>query len=493
MSDHPNAASTVAIADADPRLYNHDLAPVAPAGRTWGVFSIFAMWMSDVHSVGGYTFAASLFFLGLTGWEVLLAMIVGITAVYFLMNLIGRPSMKYGTPFPVVARMSFGVMGANVAAGLRGIVGIVWYGVQTYFASKAVQVLVLAFFPGAEAWTHGSFFGLSALGWCSFLFMWLFQLLIFLNGMETIRKFIDFCGPVVYIVMFALAIWILAQTGTSSLSLQLSPRAEGSAVGHMANAAMLIVAYFAALLLNFGDFSRFARDERAMKVGNFLGLPVNFIVFAIITVIVTAGTVKVFGEAIMDPVAIVERIGNPWVVALGSITFIVATMGINIVANFVSPAYDISNLYPEKIDFRLGGLITSILSVLVCPWIFVSSPQAITIFVSIFGAALGPMFGILVADYYWVKRQQIVLEDLYTMSPKGSLYFEGGWNRMALIALAGAGFVSIGLSLLGAYAVIPNIGDWGWLVGAALGAALYLALMRRREAPSLARPGGVVA
>src|SRR5216684_1020866 len=471
MSGHSNAPSAVAIAGADPRLYNHDLAPVAPAGRTWGAFSIFAMWMSDVHSVGGYTFAASLFFLGLTGREVLLAMVVGITAVYFLMNLIGRPSLKYGTPFPVVARMSFGVMGANIAAGLRGIVGIVWYGVQTYFASKAVQALVLAFYPGAEAYTHSSFIGLSALGWFSFLFMWLFQLLIFLNGMETIRKFIDFCGPVVYIVMFALAIWILAQTGTSSLSLQLSPRVEGSAVGHMANAAMLIVAYFAALLLNFGDFSRFARDGKAMKVGNFLGLPVNFIVFAIITVIVTAGTVKVFGEAIMDPVAI---------------------MGINIVANFVSPAYDISNLYPEKIDFRLGGLIASILSVMVCPWIFVSSPQAITIFVSIFGAALGPMFGIMVADYYLVKRQHVILEDLYTMSPNGSLYFAGGWNRAALIALAGAGFVSIGLSLFGAYGVIPNIGDWGWLFGATLGAALYTTLMRR-EAPSLSRPDGVVA
>src|SRR5712691_2480159 len=354
MSGHSNQPAVVAIAGADPRLYNDDLAPVAPEGRTWGVFSIFAMWMSDVHSVGGYTFAASLFFLGLTGWEVLLAMVAGITAVYFLMNLIGRPSLKYGTPFPVVARMSFGVMGANIAAGLRGIVGIVWYGVQTYFASKAVQALVLAFYPGAEAYTHSSFIGLSALGWFSFLFMWLFQLLIFLNGMETIRKFIVFCGPVVYIVMFALAIWILAQTGTSSLSLQLSPRVEGSAVGHMANAAMLIVAYFAALLLNFGDFSRFARDGKAMKVGNFLGLPVNFIVFAIITVIVTAGTVKVFGEAIMDPVAIVERIGNPWVVALGSITFIVATMGINIVANFVSPAYHIDPVGDGmSVDFRL--------------------------------------------------------------------------------------------------------------------------------------------
>src|SRR6201990_2128239 len=451
MSGHSNAPPALAIPGADPRLYNHDRAPVAPEGRTWGVFSIFAMWMSDVHSVGGYTFAASLFFLGLTGWEVLLAMVVGISAVYFLMTLIGRPSLKYGTPFPVVARMSFGVMGANIAAGLRGIVGIVWYGVQTYFASKAVQALVLTFYPAAEAWTHSGFAGLSLLGWGSFLFMWIFQLLIFLNGMETIRKFIDFCGPVVYIVMFALAIWILAQTGFSSLNLQLSPPAAGSSLAHMANAAMLIVAYFAALLLNFGDFSRFAKDDRSMKFGNFLGLPVNFIVFAVITVIVTAGTVKVFGEAIMDPVAIVERIGNPIVVAIGSITFIVATMGINIMANFVSPAYDISNLYPGKIDFRRGGLITSILSVIVCPWIFVSSPQAITIFVSVFGAILGPMFGIMVPASYLVKRQQIVLNDLYSMSPNGSLHFQNGWNGRALLALAGSAVVAIGLALSGAY------------------------------------------
>src|ERR1700689_310987 len=430
MSGHSNASLVIAVPDADPRLYNHDLAPVAPAGRNWGVFSIFAMWMSDVHSVGGYTFAASLFFLGLTGWEVLLAMVAGITAVYFLMNLIGRPSLKYGIPFPVVARISFGVMGANLAAMVRGVVGIVWYGVQTYFASKAVQVLVVTLFPAAVDLTHNNFLGLSTLAWFSFLFMWLFQLLIFLSGMERIRRFIDFCGPVVYVVMFALAIWILWQTGFSSLALQLSPPADstGATLGVMANAAMLIVAYFAALLLNFGDFARFGKNESAMKMGNFLGLPVNFLVFSIITVIVTAGTLKVFGQAIMDPVRIVERIGNPVVVIIGSITFIVATMGINIVANFVSPAYDIANLYPERINFRLGGLITSILSVLVCPWLFVSCPQAITLFVSIFGSVLGPMFGIIVADYYLVKRQVVVVEDLYTMSPNGAYNYDGAWN-----------------------------------------------------------------
>ncbi len=233
--------------------------------------------------------------------------------------------------------------------------------------------------------------------------------------------------------MFVLAIWMLYQAGFSSLSLQLSPPAASNVatVGVMANAAMLIVAYFAALLLNFGDFARFGKDEAAMKVGNFLGLPVNFLVFSIIAVIVTAGTLKVFGQAIMDPVLIVEKIGNPIVVIIGSITFIVATMGINIVANFVSPAYDISNLKPEKINFRMGGLITSILSVLVCPWLFVASPSAITLFVSIFGSVLGPMFGIMMADYYLVKKQVIVLDDLYTMSPSGTYNYDGGWNRKA--------------------------------------------------------------
>ena len=156
-------------------------------------------------------------------------------------------------------------------------------------------------------------------------------------------------------------------------------------------------------------------------------------------------------------------------------------MGINIVANFVSPAYDISNLAPERINFRMGGLITSILSVLVCPWLFVASPSAITLFVSIFGSVLGPMFGIMIADYYLVKRQIVVVEDLYTLSPKGSFNYDGGWNHKALIALAISGVLSIGLSLLGAYGVIFNVGDWGWLIGASAGALVYRGLSQPRE------------
>jgi NCS1 family nucleobase:cation symporter-1 len=191
----------------------------------------------------------------------------------------------------------------------------------------------------------------------------------------------------------------------------------------------------------------------------------------------------------MDPILIVEKIGNPIVVIVGSITFIVATMGINIVANFVSPAYDISNLRPEHISFRMGGFITSILSVLVCPWLFVASPSAITLFVSIFGSVLGPMFGIMIVDYYLVKRQAVTVDDLYSMAPQATYNYGGGWNKKALIALAVSGAISIGLSLLGAYGVMFNVGDWGWLIGASVGASIYRGLSQPQARLMAARAG----
>ncbi|QSN62548.1 NCS1 family nucleobase:cation symporter-1 [Caballeronia sp. M1242] len=470
----------VEVVNADERLYNHDLAPVPRARRTWTGYSIFAMWMSDVHSVGGYTFAASLFLLGLSGWQVLLAMTIGILVVYVLMNWVGKPSLVHGIPFPVMARVSMGVMGANLAALIRGVVGIVWYGVQTYFASKAVATLLLLFVPSAAALRDSSFLRLDMLGWVSFLFMWLLQLVIFQRGMEIIRKFIDFCGPAVYVVMFFLMGWILYRAGLGSLNLTLSGKVlPGDEQLHaMVNAILLVVSYFAALLLNFGDFSRFAKSERQMKIGNFLGLPFNFIAFAIITVIVTAGSEKVFGAMIMDPVEIVSRIDNKLAVAVGSITFVIATMGINIVANFVSPAYDIANLFPKHVDFKKGGLIASVLAVVVCPWIFVDSPKAITIFVSVFGAVLAPLYGVMIADYYLVKRQHVNAAELYTMQPGSRFYYDGGWNKVGLAALIVSGVISVGweLSTQLLKALPPN--NLGWLIGAVAGALLYIVFMR---------------
>jgi NCS1 family nucleobase:cation symporter-1 len=468
------------IQGADPRLINEDLAPVTGTKKTWSSYSVFAMWMSDVHSVGGYTFAASLFLLGLSGWQVLAALVIGIAVVNVLMNWIGKPSQQHGIPFPVMARVSLGVMGANFAATIRGVVGIVWYGVQTYFASKAVATLVLVFFPTAASLQATSFLRLDLLGWGCFLFMWFFQLLIFQRGMEAIRKFIDFCGPAVYLVMFLLMGWILWKAGWDSLDLTLSDKVLTGAESFVAmgSAILLVVAYFAALLLNFGDFSRFAKSERDMKVGNFLGLPVNFILFAIIVVVVTAGSAKVFGHMIMDPVEIVSKIDNKWAVVLGSVTFVIATMGINIVANFVSPAYDIANLFPKHVDFKKGGLIASVLAVVVCPWIFVDSPRAITVFVSIFGAVLAPMFGVMVADFYLLKKQVIDVRQLYTMAPEGRYHYDGGWNKVGLAALGISGVISIGWELCTQLLKVLPENNFGWVIGAVAGAVIYMLMMR---------------
>jgi nucleobase:cation symporter-1, NCS1 family len=274
--------------------------------------------------------------------------------------------------------------------------------------------------------------------------------------------------------------WILYRAGLGSLNLTLGGKVlSGDDQLHaMINAVLLVVSYFAALLLNFGDFSRFAKSERQMRIGNFLGLPFNFVAFAIITVIVTAGSEKVFGTMIMDPVEIVSRIENKVWVAIGSITFIVATMGINIVANFVSPAYDIANLFPKHVDFKKGGLIASILAVIVCPWIFVDSPKAITIFVSVFGAVLAPMYGVMIADYYLVKHQQVNAAELYTMQPGGRFYYDGGWNKVGLAALLLSGVISVGWELSTQFFKLLPANNLGWLIGAAAGAVFYLVFMR---------------
>ena len=477
----PPVDSFHAIPGSDNRLINEDLAPVTGAKKTWSSYSVFAMWMSDVHSVGGYTFAASLFLLGLSGWQVFAALVIGIGIVNVLMNWIGKPSQRHGIPFPVMARLSLGVMGANFAAVIRGVVGIVWYGVQTYFASKAVATLVLLFFPSAASLQATSLLRLDMLGWASFLFMWFFQLLIFQRGMETIRKFIDFCGPAVYVVMFMLMGWIIWKAGWDALDLTLTDKVlTGSqSVIAMVSAILLVVAYFAALLLNFGDFSRFAKTERDMKVGNFLGLPINFILFAIIVVVVTAGSAKVFGHMIMDPIEIVARIDNKWAVVLGSVTFIIATMGINIVANFVSPAYDLVNLFPKHLNFKKGGLIASLLAVLVCPWIFVDSPKAITVFVSIFGAVLAPMFGVMIADFYLLKKQVVDVAQLYTMAPGGRYHYDGGWNKVGLAALGLASVLSIGWELCTQLLRVLPENNFGWVIGAVAGAVIYMAMMRK--------------
>lgn len=462
------------------RLYNEDLAPAKE--RTWNWYSLFAMWMSDVHSIGGYTFAAGLFFLGLSGWKVFLALIVGITITYVFMNLTGIIGQRHGIPYPVVARISFGVFGANIPALIRAIIAIVWYGIQTWLASVAVQVLLLRIWPPLERYTQNDLLGLSTLGWLCFIALWAVQLIVLRHGMETIRRFVDWAGPAIYAVMFALAIWLLIEAG-GSISLSLSTRAltPGEELLAFLTAVSLVIAYFSTLLLNFCDFSRFAPSERMVKWGNFLGLPVNFTLFSLVTVVTTAGSRAVFGEFITDPVEIVARIPSTFALILGAVTFAVATIGINIVANFVSPAYDLSNAFPKHIDFKRGGLISAVVAVVVLPWHLYNSPVAINYFLGGLAAFLGPLYGIIIVDYYLVRRGHVDVVGLYREGRTSPYWYQGGVNQRAVLVFAIAAAVSALLALVPAFGAVA---PFSWVIGAVLGGGLYWLVARHSLAPS---------
>ncbi len=463
--------TSIPVPGSSPRLYNDDLAPAH--SRKWGFYSLFAMWMSDVHSIGGYTFAAGLFALGLGGIQVFSALAVGIILVFLLMNLSGYAGQKYGIPYPVMARISFGTLGANIPALIRALVAIAWYGIQTWLASRAVIVLTIGIFPGMENLTKNNFLGESTLGWIAFIIMWALQLLLLRNGMETIRRFQDWAGPAVWVVMLMLTIYIVVKAG-GKLSLSL-PGAEAEwGVFHAFLAAVsLTVAYFSTLMLNFCDFSRFAPTKKSVFWANLWGLPVNFLAFSVVSVVVTAGTFVVYGEYIYDPVDVVGRIDNVAVLLLGAVTFAVATLGINVVANFVSPAYDIANVLPSKIDFRKGGLIAAILALVITPWNLFNNPIVVNIFLGAVGAMLGPLFGIIMADYYVLRKQRVVLGDLYR--EKGFYTYQKGFNNKAIISFLLVSVPTIAIALVPAFRVLAA---FSWFIGAGLAFVVHYLISR---------------
>ncbi|MGF6903770.1 NCS1 family nucleobase:cation symporter-1 [Paraburkholderia sp. GAS348] len=488
MADLSSAADAVSLPHADSslsktnysdRLYNEDLAPLAD--QSWGAYNIFAFWMSDVHSVGGYVFAGSLFALGLASWQVLLSLIVGIGIVNVFCNLIAKSSQKHGVPYPVICRATFGVLGANVPAVIRGLIAVAWYGIQTFLASSAFVVVVLKFAPGLMPYADVHQFGwlgLSYLGWAGFMLLWILQAIVFWHGMDTIKKFIDFAGPAVYVVMFLLAAYMVSKAGFHNISFTLGTvKYSGwSALPVMVTAISLVVSYFSGPMLNFGDFSRYCKSFGSVKRGNFWGLPVNFLAFSLITVLVTSATLPVFGKLITDPVETVSRIDQPFAVVLGALTFMVSTIGINIVANFVSPAFDFSNVAPRRISWRAGGMIAAVGSIFITPWNLFNNPAVIHYTLDVLGGFIGPLYGVLLVDYFLVKRQSVSTIDLYSMSETGRYWYSNGVNWRAVGALLPAAAIAVSCVL---FPSLSGFANFSWFIGVVVGAVCYLAIARK--------------
>ena len=490
----------------DPRLTNEDLAPLRE--QKWKAYNIFAFWMSDVHSVGGYVTMGTLFAIGLNAYEVFIALIVGICIVQFFCNLVAKPSQQAGVPYPVTCRASFGVLGANIPAIIRGLIAVAWYGVQTFLAAESLNIVFLKLWPGLADWAnvdkHG-FLGLSYLGYASYAILWVLQALLFQRGMTTIRKFIDYAGPAVYVVMVAMCLYMLTKVHWD-LNLNLSfkdgkhPRSGQLHLGGMdlvwamCAAVAAVVSYFSGPMLNFGDFARYSRDFKSIKRGNVLGLPLNFIMFSLLTVLTAAATVPLYGELITDPIETVNKIDNTFAIILGGFTFVVATIGINIVANFISPAFDFSTVAPQRISWKMGGMIAAVGSVLVTPWNWYSNTDAIFWTLGLLGALIGPLFGLLISDFYLIRKQKIVVDDLFTMDPNGTYYYSKGYNPAAVKAVIISGIISL------SSVIIPKVTgtvDWvpkySWFIGCAAGfVAYYLLAMAANVAGCADRAKGVV-
>jgi NCS1 family nucleobase:cation symporter-1 len=453
------------------------------------------VWANDVQSLFGYTLAASLFLAsGLNGWAVFLALILAGFFIMWLVNLSGKPSVKHGIPYPVFARVSMGVFGANFPAMARGLVAMFWYGAQTYAASTAVALLITGITgnPGTEM-----FLGMTGVMWVSFIFVSAFQVYLFWQGVDLVKKFLNFAGPAVYVVMVVLmiVIWFKAGGGLLSEVGQIFSGGERTggfeglgSFGAFLAVFSIMVGYFAAVVINFGDFARFVKDEDEMKKGNLWGLVGNVIFFSFITLMITGGTIAIFGEYVANPTDMVAKVDNIVLTIVAAFAFFAATVGINMVANFIPPAYDLANLVPSKINFRTGGLITAGFGFIIGGmWVAVITQMGLFPFVNTLGAILAPVFGIMISDYYIIKKEQLSVDDLFTESAKGKYHYNGGFNGKAMLAWLISGYIAVGtvwpnILVFGLSDFFANLGGGGgyaWIIGASLGAVIHLIISKR--------------
>ena len=470
-----------------PRLYNEDLAPAAE--RRWGAFSVFNVWTSDVHSLYGYFLAASLFLVAGDTVRFLIGIAVGSLVIFWLMTLIGNAGVRTGVPYPVLARASFGTFGANVPALVRAVVATFWYGAQTSAAAGAIVAFLICYDGPRHFHETTHLLGHTGLEVVCYLGVWAAQLLIISKGMETVRRFQDFAGPAVWVMMLVLAVGLSVKAGSLSFAVDmpagelasLARNATGLSVAPGSLAAIAAIAatwitYFAALFLNFCDFARFTPNERVLRRGNVWGLPVNLILFSLVAALTTSAASKVYGQVILEPAKISAKFDNVFLVLLAALTFAVATLGINVVANFVSPAFDFANVAPRWIDFRRGGFIAAVIALVLFPlhpWD--NAPS----FVNAIGSTMGPIFGVIVVDYYLIRRAQLNVPALY--QENGEFRFQGGWNVRAFIAGGvGAVFSSI-LPVYGPSGYGATLGPYTWFIGVLVSGCLYLALTRARS------------
>lgn len=475
------------------RLWNEDLAPTTEAQRNWRWYHFAALWVGMVMCIPAYTLAASLIEGGMSALQAVSTVFIANAIVLIPMLLIGHAGAKYGIPYAVLARTSFGVQGARLPALMRAIVACGWYGIQTWFGGQMIYTLggVLLGHPlGGDALPG---LGINAAQLVCFLLFWGIQFWYIFHGMDAIRQLETYTAPLKILICFVLLGWVYQKAGSFGPILdQPSQFAEGGKKAGQFWSSFwpsltAMIGFWATLALNIPDFTRFAKSQRDQVLGQTIGLPAPMGLLALLAVIVTSATVVLYGKAIWDPVDLASRMtGAAVLVAL--IILLIDTVSVNLAANLVGPAYDFSALNPEKISYKTGGYITAGIALVMMPWKILETTQGY-IFTWLIGysALLGPIAGILIIDYYFIRRTCIEVAALY--QEQGMYSYQNGWNMAAVAAFILGVLPNIPGFLNAAFpASFPDISEiwktlytYAWFLGLMLSGVIYLLLMKGKR------------
>ncbi len=452
----------------DPALYNEDLAPVPLSKRTWGLYNYASLWVAMSVCIPTYMLASGLIAGGMSWWQAIGTILLGNLIVLVPMLLNAHAGTKYGIPFPVLVRASFGVKGANIPAILRALVACGWFGIQTWIGGQAIYSMLKIIWPGAAALAGGV--------WICFMAFWALNIFVIWRGIETIKLLEGIGAPFMLGIGLLLLFWITKKAGGFGPVLSAPSKFQTTSdfLKFFIPSLTGMVGFWATVALNIPDFTRYAKSQRAQIWGQALGLPAAMTLYSFIGVAVTSASVVLFGEAIWDPVALLGKFNQPVVAFIALIALLVATLNTNVAANVVSPSNDFSNLNPRRISFRTGGFITGVLGIAMMPWKLLSDFSAY-IFGWLVGYSglLGPIAGVMIADYFLVRHCQLDVAALYRRD--GPYEYSNGINFRAVAALI-AGIV---VALLGL--VVPAIRwlyDYAWFDGFLVSAVAYTLLMR---------------
>ena len=457
-------------------LSNDDLLPVPQEERTWRTQNFASMWMGVINNIPTYAAIGGLVVLGFSPWQVIGIVFLASLILYAALTLNGHAGSKYGIPFPVLARTSFGVHGANIPALLRGVVAIVWLGIQAYAGSAAFNIAFTLLWPGwAKLGGDWSFIGINLPGLLSFLIFWGVHFLVLKGGMQSLKKFQAYAGPIVYIVLVGIVWWAIQASGGLSPIFSQPGKYQtfGTAFFPFIAAVAGIIGIWSTLILNIPDFTRHARSQKDQIRGQLYGLPVTFTIFTIVTVMGTAASTIVFGQPIGDIIVLLQQFDQPIVIAIAAIILAVATITVNVIANLVSPAYDLANLFPKYITFKRGFYVTMFLALFTVPWKLMENATTIFTMLNLIGGALGPIAGVMIADYYIIRKRKLSMSDIYDL--KGEYTYYKGYNYRAFAATLIAAFVA----LIGMF--VPSLKplyDISWFLGVAISTITYIGLMR---------------